>query len=351
MGARVFGFGSKGALNSYNTATLRLDSRYRSIVEGSLIPATNIRVVLFMASPLRLILLLVFFIVSMNSALCGFLDGNELYLENQDQEYNLIESLTFPRNTDLQKSQVFQSASKVLVLADGFKKKWAQNAEYLQENLPPETSIYKTDIECPKELDNTKKDNLYYRQIDHNKEFPFPDAFFDVITMSYGLCICQLQFVSCGGINMKAPATCHYPGAGKERECHCGDRCRCKRSFSFFYEVPRVLNVKNPKSVAFLGGPFIGYKYPDLKPYENEALDGLRKLIPKLQKQFPAIDFKLVFVKTDPSNPPDQIICSKLEKLKYHFRGMLLRTKLASSEGETAKWSLFKLFNCGFYRN
>lgn len=239
-------------------------------------------------------------------------DGRKLYLENSDPDYHLAMGLIDPEGEDLKDFPEIQSASRMLVLGDGFEQKWTQIAEKFHKVLFNPIEIYKTDIKCPKDLDGKNTGNLYFQYLNHKACFPFASKFFDLIVMRYGLCTCQRSTETCGGIVFKgrnSKISKRFFPCFQKNELVCSDQ----QAFQFFYEVSRVLNDKNPDSLAFLHGPSYSRVDSELDYYEHQKFQVLLTIIPRLEKEFPLLDFKLLYMHI---------------KGSFVFQGAYIRTRI-----------------------
>jgi len=238
------------------------------------------------------VVVLCFFFCPVENVFSGFAQGVNLYLDASDEEWGLIESIFYPSKRSPVSYPSFIHAKRILVLGDGFSIKWNSNAEvfqsYLQSYLGSLPEIYKTDLECPPDLDGSSQRNLHYKRVDHRQVFPFEDGMFDVISMSYGLCLCQCSQ------NFQKEQSLITPGlkSGVREMTSCGGIDFNTGSFFFFLsEVARVLNSRQPHAVAFLHGPqdTVG---------EQKVVPIAVQLIPALEQYYSQLSFRLVFLKS-----------------------------------------------------
>lgn len=168
----------------------------------------------------------------------------------------------------------------MLFLADGFDGPNSafdySLADYIGPLATPGASLTKTSIDCPKEISGQTNGNTTFLNLDNVAGlFPFENEFFDVIAMRKGLCFCLSTDQSCGGLIYDTPATT-----------------------TFFKEVVRVLNKKNPDAAVFLTGRFKAKLSDGALTFEQErvAETALRETLGSIAAEFPELQIEMIYL-------------------------------------------------------
>jgi len=172
-----------------------------------------------------------------------------------------------------------EASKSILTLGDGFEKRDYKLAESLQKMASKKTDIYKSGIDAPKDfhMDPNLKDNLAILKIDHQKPMSFfEDDEVDTVLLRKGLCHCQ-GHTTCGGLRMgQVCSGCGHTDAN-----------------TLFHSVARILNKKNPKTIAYLHGVHFGQfcHYQEI-----ETQNRFEEVLKTVEKAYPALEGKMLYI-------------------------------------------------------
>ncbi len=205
----------------------------------------------------------------------------ELYLTPDDPLYSTWDQLVQP-GYNFEQNRVppyFSQANRVMILSDGFNDPNIDNysvTDILKNSFQGETWI-RGSLDCPEHLKDQKDGKVESKRIDNRFPLPFSDDHFDTIVMRRGLCFCDSSNHSCAGLNYVDPTRT-----------------------SLFFEVARVLNKKNFKSIAALQGRFnaiLGHGLLSLSE-ENIQLFALKQTLKQVESNNSQIKVSIINLNT-----------------------------------------------------
>ncbi len=191
-------------------------------------------------------------------------EGYHTYYSSDESEFSRLNYIVDPKEPFSSDFHPFREISKILFLGDGFEKKSVSLAELVQPLISENTTIYRTDITCPYDEDLGKIVNRY---VDHQGSLPFSDNEFGTIVLRQGLCHCYCLKTSCAGIENNPKSMSH-----------------------FLSEVSRVLDKKNPHSIAYLHGAYFSFCKHQMASYLSNWEDAIRTVEPT----FPNLKYTLI---------------------------------------------------------